>query len=116
MQIVVSSRHGHLSSINQELVRDKVEGVQKHFDRITALQVTVDLGTKDSVEVELKASVEHSDPLVATARTESLQASCDAVVEKMESQLRKHKERLRDHGATSHKHLPAADDGETQED
>ena len=114
MQIVVSSRHGHLSTANQDLVRDKIEGVRTHFDRSMALSVTVDLGDQDSVEVEVKASVEHSDELVATARTESLNASCDAVVEKMEAQLRKHKERLREHRVTSHKHLPAEE--EQQED
>jgi putative sigma-54 modulation protein len=107
-----------LSTTNQELVRDKVEGVLKHFDRVTALTVTVDLNGKDSgkdtVEVEIRASVEHSEPLVAVARTENLAASCDAVVEKMEAQLRKHKERLRDHHATPAKHIPA--DEENQED
>lgn len=105
MQIVVSSRHGHLSTPNQDLVREKVEGVRKHFDRITALQVTVDLASKDEVEVELRASLEHSGELIATARTENLSSACDAVVEKMESQLRKHKERTKDHRATPHKHI-----------
>ncbi len=105
MQIVVSSRHGHLSTSSQDLVREKVEGVRKHFDRITALQVTVDLAEKDTVEVELRASVEHSDELVATGKAETLQSACDVVVEKMESQLRKLKERMRDHRAIPHKHM-----------
>jgi putative sigma-54 modulation protein len=104
VQIVVSSRHGHLSPASQELARDKVEVVLKHFDRITAIQVTCDFEKRDEVEVELCVKAEHSEEFVATARTESFSSCLDAVVEKMESQLRKHKEKLRDHRTPGHRH------------
>lgn len=113
MQIVVSARHGHLSAASQDKVKEKVEVVTRYFDRITAISVTVNLENRDEPEVELRVKAEHSEEFVATARTAELMTALDAVTEKMESQLRKHKERLRDHRAVPHKQMeppPVADD------
>jgi len=114
VQILVSARHGHLSAANQDLVKDKVDVVKRHFDRITSIQVTVDLEHKDEVRVELRVLVEHAEELVATATTSELSSALDAVVDKIDSQVRKHKERVRDHQKTSHKHLPPPTESEPE--
>ncbi len=105
VQIVVSARHGHLSPGIQEKIKDKVEVVTRYFDRITAIHVTVDLEDKAKPAVELRVSAEHADEFIATAKTDDLMTALDAVAEKIEAQLRKHKERLRDHRAVPHKQM-----------
>ncbi len=110
MQINVSGRHGHLSTTNQDLVKEKVEVISRHFDRITSIQVTVDLEHKDEIAVELRVLAEHAPEFVATSRTAELSSALDAVVDKIDSQVRKHKEKVRDHHKPGHKHLePPAD-------
>ena len=47
-------------------ITEKVEKLNRYFDRLTAIQVTVDLEHRENPTVELKVSVEHSEALVAT--------------------------------------------------
>ena len=107
MQTNISARHGHLSPGMQEKITEKVEVLRKYFDRMTSIQVTVDLGAKDSSSIELRISAEHHDEFVAVATADTVLAALDGVIEKMESQLRKFKEKLKENRATGHKHLEA---------
>ena len=43
MQITISARHGHLSDQTQQKISEKAKKLRKFFDRITAIEVTVDL-------------------------------------------------------------------------
>jgi len=105
VQISISARHGHLSPGTQEKITEKVDGVRKFFDRMTAIYVTVDLERREEPSVELRITAEHHDEFVAVDRADTVLAALDSVIEKMESQLRKFKEKLKEHRATGHKHL-----------
>jgi putative sigma-54 modulation protein len=105
VQITISGRHGHLSTASQEKIREKVEGVRKFFDRITAIGVTVDLEHTDRASVELRVRAEHHEELVAVQEAETVFAALDGVMDKIENQLRRSKERLKEHRATGHKHI-----------
>jgi len=94
VQVRISARHGHLSTATQEKINDKVERLRKYFDRLTAIQVTVDLKHRESVGVEARVSAEHTADFVATETAVELFAGLDAVLRKLEQQLRKHKERI----------------------
>jgi ribosome hibernation promoting factor len=105
VQISISARHGHLSPGTQEKINEKVDVLRKFFDRMTAIQVTVDLERREEPTVEMRISAEHRDEFVAVERADTVLAALDGVIEKMESQLRKFKERLKEHRATGHKHI-----------
>lgn len=94
MQISISARHGHLSATTQTKITRKVDKLRKYFDRLTGIQVTVDLEHRDAVKVEVRISAEHAPEFVATETAGELFAALDAVVHKLEQQLRKHKERI----------------------
>jgi putative sigma-54 modulation protein len=113
VQINITARHGHLSPGSQEKITEKVEGLRRFFDRMTAMHVTVDLGRPDSPTVEVRVSAEHHDEFVATESADTVLAALDGVIEKVEAQLRKFKEKLKEHRATAHKHLePPSSAGE----
>ena len=105
MQITISARHGHLSPGTQEKIQEKVEVVRRFFDRMTAIGVTVDLEHRERPSVELRVRAEHHDEFVAVEQADTVFAALDGVLEKMENQLRRYKERLKEHRATGHKHL-----------
>ncbi|MBC7853706.1 MAG: ribosome-associated translation inhibitor RaiA [Pirellulaceae bacterium] len=108
----MSARHGHLSPATQERITEKVDAVRKFYDRLTSIQVIADLSHRESPTVEITATAEHHDTFVAEMQSDSILAALDGAMDKLEQQLRKHKERLKDHKATGHKHLEPPADGE----
>jgi putative sigma-54 modulation protein len=107
VQINITVRHGSLGASTQERITEKVEPLRKFFDRVTAMNVVVDLEHREAPTVELLISAEHHEEFVARAQAETVLAGIDGVIDKMEQQLRKHKEKLKGHKATSPKHLEA---------
>ncbi len=97
MQINVSARHGQLSAAAQSKISAKVSRLKRYFDRLTALNVTVDLENPNLPSVEIVASAEHFHEMVSREHAGQLWRSVDGAVQKLEQQLRKHKEKVRDH-------------------
>lgn len=112
MQVKISARHGHLSSETQAKITDKVEKLRRLFDRVTAIEVTVDLEHRESPSVELRVSVERTDVLLATDTAASVIAALDATIHKLEQQLRKHKDKRRGHRARGAKSIVAGEPAE----
>jgi ribosome hibernation promoting factor len=96
VQIKVSTRHGQLSEASQEKISAKAEKLTRIFDRLTAIDVIVDLSDEANPKVDLKVAAEHKHDFVAHDQSESLMASVDNVIEKMEQQLRKYKEKVQE--------------------
>lgn len=104
MQINISTRHGQISDPTREKLQAKLEKLPRLFDRITAIDLTVDLEHRDAPVVDLQVSVTHKHEMVATSQAADLLAAVDDVTEKMEQQLRKHKDKVRDrHRAPVHR-------------
>jgi putative sigma-54 modulation protein len=97
LQINVSTRHGHLSAAAQEKITAKVSKIERFYDRITAINVTVDLRDESSPKVELRVSAELANDMVAADTRDKLMPAVDAVIHKIEHQLKRHKEKLTDH-------------------
>jgi putative sigma-54 modulation protein len=96
VQIQISTRHGHLSEETREKIQAKVERLNRLYERLSTIEITVDLEHREVPSVDLKVSAEHKHDFVATAQAENVLSSIDVVVEKMEQQLRKYKEKVQD--------------------
>jgi putative sigma-54 modulation protein len=92
--VSISARHGHVSAATQDKITEKVERLRKYFDRLTAIIVTVDLENRDALKIEVRVSAEHTPDFVASETAGELFSALDAVVRKLEQQLRKHKEKI----------------------
>lgn len=97
MQVKITARHGHLSETSQEKIRGKVEGLPRLFERLTAIEVTVDLEHQGDPIVDLRVSAEHKHDFHASEQNGDLWGSLDAVIHKVEQQLRKYKQKVQDH-------------------
>ena len=95
MQMNISIRHGHVSDATQAVIQEKLDKLTRLYDRISAIEVTVDLEHRDLPAVDLKVSAKKHD-FVAVAQAENLLTAVDAAVDKMEQQLRKQKEKVQD--------------------
>jgi len=96
VQIKISARHGTLSDTTQEKIREKVEKLTRFYERITAIEITADLEHRDTPVVDVRVSAEHKSDFVAREQAEELMIAVDAVIHKLEQQIRKHKERIQD--------------------
>lgn len=102
MQIKISARHGHLSEEVQSHIRDKAEKLVHIFQRLMMIEVVVDL-KNDLKTVEFLVSAEHKHDFVATESNKDLFAAVDLVLDKLEGQIRKYKEKVQDHHRGSNK-------------
>jgi putative sigma-54 modulation protein len=104
VQIKLSTRHGHVSEQTQAKITSKVERLTRFFDRIGVIEVTIDLEHREAPSVDLRVSAKHRPDFVATDRSDNLMAAIDNVVDKMEQQLRKHKQKVQDrHRGSGHR-------------
>ncbi len=97
MQIKLATRHGHLNESHQDQIRAKAEKLLHYFDRITQIEVTIDLKNDLRKEVEFLVKLEHKHDLVAREGHEELMAAVDLALDKISHQVRRHKEKLQDH-------------------
>lgn len=104
MQIRIAARHGHLSDASQAKLSAKFEKLQRHFERLMSIEVTVDLEHRDAPRVDVCVKAEHTPDIVANEQAGELMAAVDAVLQKLERQLKKHKEKVQDrHRSTGHR-------------
>ena len=110
MQIKISARHGHLSQSTQERLSEKVEKLTRFYDRITSIELTADLKNESAPEVEVQVNAERHDPFVASASAGTVSSALDSVIDKLEAQLRKHKEKLKGNRTPGHRHMESPAD------
>jgi putative sigma-54 modulation protein len=92
--IIISTRHGHVSEATQEKIREKLERLPRFYDRILSMELTIDLERRESPRTDLRASAKDKHDFLASVTAPDLLGSIDILVEKMEHQFRKHKEKV----------------------
>ncbi len=97
MQVKLSVRHGHLNEEAQRVIREKAEKLLHIFERLTLIEVTVDLQQKELKHVEFVVQAEHKHDFVARESHAELLVAFDHALAKIEGQLRRYKEKIQDH-------------------
>lgn len=98
MRLIISGRHLDITEAIRDYAEKKVGRVKKYFDNIIEVDVTL------SVEHLKDGPVHIADVLIfangtrikATAKDSNLYASIDEVIDILENQITKYKEKLRD--------------------
>lgn len=94
--IEFKGRHDHITERMQAHAAKKLARLTRFGDRLVRIEVVADHAHKNP-EIELIAHLRRGAALVARDRGASFSATIDLVAEKMEAQLRKLKERRKDH-------------------
>lgn len=102
MRVTVSGRHMGVSETLKAYCEEKAGRLARFFDRIQAIDVVLD-GHEGRHTAEIIVHVDGTPPFVASEEREDVHAAIDVLLDKIESQLRRHKERLR-----NRKHPPRA--------
>ena len=95
MQLNVSGHHVEVTDPLREYVETKFERLQRHFDQITATHVIL---TVEKMVQKAEATIHIAGgDLFAHAESEDMYAAIDALADKLDRQLIKHKQKHRGH-------------------
>jgi ribosomal subunit interface protein len=94
--IEFKGRHDHITERMQEHAAKKLSRLARFGDRLVRIEVVADHAHKNP-EVELIAHQRRGAPLVVKDRGTSFSATIALLVDKLEAQLRKQKEKRKDH-------------------
>lgn len=96
MQVAITTRHGSVRNDVQEYITSKSEKLLTYFERVTAIEVTIDFAA-DRVNVEMLVDAEHKHNFVARDVGDEIIPTFDRVMNKMEQQIKRYKEKIQDH-------------------
>ena len=96
MQVKVTGRHMSVTDAMKAYAEEKARKLSRFFDRIQEIRVVLDVeGGRPTVECIV--DVERAEDFIARETNADMYAAIDMVSDKLERQLTKHKERIKEH-------------------
>ena len=95
MKIDITGHHVDLSQPLRDYVHSKFERLERHFDHVTGIHVVLSV-SKLEHRAEATLSVSRAK-LFADAVEADMYAAIDCLVDKLDRQVKKHKEKLSNH-------------------
>jgi putative sigma-54 modulation protein len=95
MQIDVTGHHVELTDPLRNYVNEKFERLERHFDHVTDVHVILSVEKlRHTAEATMHIS---GGKLFADSTSEDMYAAIDSLTDKLDRQIKKHKEKLTDH-------------------
>ncbi|MDM7856843.1 ribosome hibernation-promoting factor, HPF/YfiA family [Thiopseudomonas acetoxidans] len=94
MQITITGHQLDITDAMREYVNNKFSRLERHFDKITSIRVTMSV-EKINQKVDATILIAGGD-VNANAEHEDMYAAIDLLVDKLDRQLLKHKEKQLD--------------------
>lgn len=95
MQINFTGHKMEITPALRDFAQEKFNKLERHFDKITSINVVFDV---DKLRQIVEATVLISKgELHASAEAEDMYSAIDSLIDKLDRQLIKHKEKIRDH-------------------
>ena len=95
MQLNLSGRHIDITPALRTYVSTKMERLERHFDNVTDIHVILSV-EKLIQKAEANLHVSGAN-LFANAEHPDMYAAIDSLVDKLDRQIKKHKEKVKDH-------------------
>jgi len=95
MQITISGHQLDITPALKQHIQEKMDRIERHFDHVTNTTVVLHVEkTRHMAEatINTKGATLHAD-----AEAEDMYAAIDALITKLDRQIKKHKEKLTDH-------------------
>ena len=91
MQVNISGQHLDVTPALRESIDDKLKRLEQHYDKITNVQVILSV-EKLQQKIEATLNIPGGE-VVGNAVNEDMYAAIDSLYEKLDRQLKKHKEK-----------------------
>jgi len=95
MQVSITGHHVEVTEAMKQHVEEKISKIKRHFDNVTDIHVIL---TVEKLEQKAEATVQISGAkLFADDVQEDMYAAIDNMVDKLDRQIIKHKEKTQSH-------------------
>ncbi len=96
MQITITGHHIEVTPALKDYVHEKLEKVHKRFSNITTAHVTLTVAKKFQQKAEATLHLAKTE-IHANCEAEDMYAAIDLLVDKLDRQVIKHKEKMQSH-------------------
>jgi putative sigma-54 modulation protein len=97
MQLNLTGRHIEITPALRDYLTNKVTRIERHFDNVTDIHCIL---TVDKLQHKAEAKINVSgNTLYAESIEDDMYAAIDGLIDKLDRQLKKYKEKLSDHHA-----------------
>ena len=96
MQIHLTARHVEITGDVREYIEEKLQKLPRFYDRIHEIEVVLD-NDSEQFSVEMIVRTDRRHTIVARETGPDTLALVDVLIDKLERQLTKHKEKNRNH-------------------
>ena len=108
MNLTISGHHLDVTPALRSYVTTKLDRITRHFDQVVDVKVLLSVENQKEKDkrqrAECRIGVKGSD-LFAESSHEDLYAAVDELVDKLDRQVVRHKDKLQSHDRTASKHL-----------
>jgi putative sigma-54 modulation protein len=95
MQINLTGHHVDITDALRQYVQTKIERLERHFDSVTNVHVVLSV---EKLQQKAEATMHMSGADVfADSVHEDMYAAIDGLIDKLDRQIKKHKEKLKEH-------------------
>ena len=95
MQLNVTGHHVEITDSLRQYVTDKIAKLEKHFEKVSNTHVILSV---ENVRHKAEATVNMSgNSIFAESTEDDMYAAIDSLVDKLDRQVKKHKEKLTNH-------------------
>ena len=108
MNLLITAHHFQLTPAIRQYVEEKVERLTRHFDEVREIEVVLvveenaDKDRRQRAEMNVRVK---GDTLHGQSDAQDIYAALDSVLEKMDRQVARYKDKVQDHNNTAVKHL-----------
>jgi len=109
MNITVSGHHLEVTPAIRDYVKGKLERVTRHFDNVIDISVTLSVDTLPEKEKRQKAEINlnlSGKSIHVESMSQDLYAAIDTLIDKLDRQVLKHKDKIKDHSRDAVKRMP----------
>ncbi|PSQ94328.1 MAG: ribosome-associated translation inhibitor RaiA [Proteobacteria bacterium SW_6_67_9] len=95
MNLSVTGHHVEVTDALKDYIEEKMAKLERHFDGVTDIHVILSV---EKLRQQAEATIDLTGTKIhAEAENSDMYASIDGLIDKLDRQVRKHKEKLRDH-------------------
>lgn len=96
MNINITGHHIEISDALRDYVHSKMNKIEKHFSNITNVHVVLTVDKKFQQKAEARVNLARGE-IYAVSESENMYAAIDTLMDKLDRQVVKHKEKLNHH-------------------
>ena len=109
MNLTISGHHVEVTPAIREYVQNKLERVKRHFDQVIDIAVILTVDNLKEKEKRQKAEINlrmSGKTVYVESLSQDLYAAIDTLIDKLDRQVMKYKNKVQEHGHDAIKHLP----------